>query len=129
MIPRSNTLLLISLVVTTLFVANCSKERGIVLGKPIPSGEPVVKLGVITAQPAQFNGKTVVIKGVISGQCPSLCEFFLTEGVHRVTIFPQGYSFPKLPVGSPVTVLAEVTAGSENIVLSALGIATQQGKQ
>jgi len=129
MISRSNSLLLVSLLVTTLFVATCSKEKGIVLGKPIPAGGPVVKLSEITARPDLFNGKTVVIKGVISGQCPSLCEFFLTEGVHRVTIFPQGYSFPKLPVGSPVAVLAEVTAGSENIVLSALGIATQQGKK
>jgi hypothetical protein len=59
---------------------------------------------------------------VVSGQCPSLCEFFYKEGVHKATIFPHGYKFPKLKTGRPVTVYAQVTHGSENVVFSALGV-------
>lgn len=107
------------------FIMSCTREKGTQSGTKIPANHTIEKLADITADPKAYNGKTVVIKGIISGQCPSLCEFFYSEGTHRATIFPQGFKFPKLPVGKPVTVFAEVTAGDENIVFSALGIAVE----
>lgn len=111
---------------SAMLAQGCAKDTTLRLGIKIPPAAKVVKLADIIADPAAYNGKSVVIKGVISGQCPSLCEFFYKEGLHQTTIFPQGFKFPKLPVGNPVTVLAHVTAGSENVVLSATGIVTQQ---
>ena len=72
--------------------------------------------------PAEYNGKNIVLKGTISGQCASLCEFFFKDGAHKATIFPLGYKFPKLPSGRPVTVYAQITSGKENVVVSALGL-------
>lgn len=121
-IINNNIFVSISTVVLLLIGAGCSKNNRIHLGKEIPSDAVIVALSSVIETPEEFNGKTVILKGLISGQCPSYCEFFFKEGTHRVTIFPQGFSFPKLPIGKPVTVLAEITAGSENIVFSALGI-------
>jgi hypothetical protein len=112
-------------IILGLFIVSCSGEKGTRLGQKIPANAEIVKLEKILANPADFNGKTVVIKGIISGQCPSLCEFFYKEGAHQATIFSQGFKFPKLPTGVAVTVHANVTAGNENVVFSALGIATE----
>lgn len=112
----------ILLISSFIIFSGCAKDSALKLGTPIPKNAEIVKLTDVIAAPQQFNGKTVVLQGVISGQCPSLCEFFFKEGPHQVTIFPQGYKFPKLPQGKPVTVLANITSGNENIVFSALGL-------
>jgi hypothetical protein len=115
--------LLFVFVVAILTVAGCDRrgERA-GLGVAIPAGSEHVKLADIMENPAAYNGRNVVMKGTISGQCPSLCEFLLRDGVHKATIFPQGYKFPKLTVGKPVTVYAQVTSGEEQVVFSALGV-------
>lgn len=123
---RNRTLIQVSAVVllTTAvgLLSGCGKKAGSQLGVDIPAGAPVVKLADVMSSPADYNGKQVVIKGRISGQCPSLCEFFMKEGPHQATIFPKGYKFPKFETGSPVTVYAAVTAGAQNVVLNALGV-------
>lgn len=116
-----NTTFVFLLVTCAVLLVSCG-EKKVKLGQAIPAGSEVIKLSDIVAAPLEYNGKTVVLKGIISGQCPSLCEFFYNEGAHKVTVFPQGYKFPKLPVGKKVTVLASITSGNENIVFSALGI-------
>ncbi len=103
-------------------VTGCGENAGTKLGVDIPRDAAVVKLASIVEQPADYNGKNVVMKGVIAGQCPSLCEFFFKDGVHKATIFPQGYKFPKLTAGKPVTVYAQVTSGEQRVVFSALGV-------
>lgn len=111
--------------VAGFLLVGCGKDKGVKLGLEIPKNVELVKLVDIIEKPAEFNGKTVAMKGVIAGQCPSFCEFFFKDGPHQATIFPQGYKFPKLATGAPVTVYAQVTAGSENVVFSALGITTE----
>jgi hypothetical protein len=91
-------------------------------GAEIPSGRPVVELGSVLEDPAEFDGKSVVMRGVVSGQCPSLCWFYLLDGAHSVTVHSQGYSFPKLAKGSKVTIYALITSGEESVVVSALGL-------
>ncbi|NLL13524.1 MAG: hypothetical protein GX267_08975 [Fibrobacter sp.] len=103
----------------------CKGGSGIRLGQEIPSDIKTTKLSEILAQPSSYNGKKVVISGIISGQCPSLCEFFFKDGANQVTIFPQGFKFPKLESGKKVTVYASITSGEENVVFSALGIRTE----
>lgn len=92
------------------------------LGVEIPEAEPVVKLDSVIKNPAEYNGKTIAMKGVVSGQCASLCEFFFRDGIHTATIYPQGFKFPKLNRGKPVTIYAQVISGSEQVVFSALGL-------
>lgn len=116
-----NTILML-LITSAVLLVGCSGDKKVKLGQAIPANSEVIKLRDIAAAPLEYNGKTVVLKGVISGQCPSLCEFFFKEGAHQVTVYPQGYKFPKLPQGKQVTVLASITSGNENIVFSALGI-------
>lgn len=105
----------------TLTILGCSNGPA-ALGVAIPGDAQVAKLADVLGNPATYDGKQVIIKGRVSGQCPSLCEFFMKDGAHKVTIFPQGYAFPKLETGKPVTVYAAVTAGPQNVVLNALGV-------
>jgi hypothetical protein len=92
------------------------------LGMEIPSDAPVVGLDTVIANPSEYDGKTIVMKGIISGQCASLCEFFFRDGMHTATIYPQGFKFPKLKKGKPVTLYTLVISGEENVVFSALGL-------
>ena len=105
-----------------LILSGCSSARTMDLGVSIPSDAQIVTLSSVLASPSSFNGKTFVMKGVISSQCASYCEFVLKDGVYKATIYPQGFKFPKLPVGKPVTVYVQATVGDEQVVLSALGL-------
>jgi hypothetical protein len=112
-----------ALMIIMVSVIGCNKNAGGTrLGVDIPANAEVIELASIVENPSSYNGKNVVMKGIISGQCPSLCEFFLRDGTHKATIFPQGYKFPKLATGKPVTVYAQVTSGEEQVVFSALGV-------
>lgn len=107
-------------------IAQCTKtDAGTHLGVEIPSDAEIVQLAAIVENPTDYNGKNVVMKGIISGQCPSLCEFFFKDGVHKATIFPHGYKFPRFTSGKPVTVYAQVTSTPERAVFSALGLHVQ----
>lgn len=120
-VPGLFTLILL----TSIVFYGCKVGDDIRLGQEIPSDIKITRLSEILAQPSSYNGKKVVISGIISGQCPSFCEFLFKEGVNQVTIFPQGYKFPKLQTGKKVTVYASITSGEENVVFSALGIRTE----
>jgi hypothetical protein len=102
--------------------ANGSGKR---LGVDIPSDQTVVKLASVLENPSEFDGKKIVMRGVVKGQCASLCEFFLLDGAHTATIYPQGFKFPKLERGGGVTIYALITSGEESVVISALGLRTE----
>lgn len=110
------------ILLVSAMLSGCSTASGLELGTSIPKESPIIALETVLSAPAEYNGKTFVMKGMISSQCASLCEFAMKDGVHKATIFPQGYKFPKLPIGKPVTVLVQATAGEEQVVLSALGL-------
>lgn len=112
--------------IAVLAVTGCTNaDGGTRLGVEIPTDSEVIELSTIVENPSSYNGKQVVMKGIISGQCASLCEFFFKDGTHMATVFPQGYKFPKLTKGKPVTVYAQVTSGQEQVVFSALGVHVQ----
>ena len=106
-------------------IAGCNSsesDAGLRLGVAIPENEPVVKLASVMDNPSEYNGKSIVMKGIVSGQCPSFCEFFFKDGVHTATIYPQGFKFPKLEQGKPVTIYSQVISGEGQVVFSALGL-------
>ena len=121
---------LIFVTCAVVLVTGCNKSDGSLhLGVDIPANAETVTLASIIDNPVAYNGKHVVLKGTISGQCPALCEFFLQDGIHRATIFPQGYKFPKLTAGKPVTVYAQVTSGQGQVVFSALGVRVEERRK
>ncbi|MBU4055511.1 MAG: hypothetical protein KKA41_14195 [Proteobacteria bacterium] len=92
------------------------------LGVDIPTTEPLVGLASVMGNPAEYDGKAIVMKGFVSGQCASLCEFMFRDGMHTATIYPQGFKFPKLKKGKPVTIYTQVISGEGQVVFSALGL-------
>ena len=92
------------------------------LGVAIPKTETLVGLASVMGNPAEYDGKTLVMKGFVSGQCASLCEFMFRDGIHSATIYPQGFKFPKLKKGKPVTIYTQVIRGEGQVVFSALGL-------
>jgi hypothetical protein len=113
------------LAVVFLLVAiasGCQKSGGVKLGVDIPRDVAVTKLAAVLEDPAAYDGKSIVMKGIVSGQCASFCEFYFSDGPHTVTIFPQGYQFPKLEKGKSVTVYTRITSGAEQVAVSALGL-------
>ncbi len=109
-------------VLTILSVPGCSQNNGLKLGEDVPSEESVTRLAAVMDSPMEYNGKTIVIEGIVSSQCAALCDFMLQDGPHKSTIFPQGFQMPKLNKGLKLKILALVTSGESNIVFSALGI-------
>lgn len=92
------------------------------LGAAPPDNTPSVKLADILASPADYHGKKVVLHGIVSAQCPSLCEFTYKEGTLSTLVYPQGFKFPKLDIGKPVTLYSEITNGTGQVVVTALGL-------
>ncbi len=92
------------------------------LGSAIPADAPRARLAAILAAPARYHEKAVVLRGTVNSQCASLCEFTFQDGPNKSLIYPQGFKLPKLRKGETVTLYARVTAGKENVVLTALGL-------
>jgi hypothetical protein len=103
-------------------LTGCREPAGKKLGATIPPDASIVSLEKILETPVEYDGRNVVMKGIITSQCPSLCEFVFREGAHKATIFPSGYKFPKLESGKKVTVYAQISNGPEQVVFSALGL-------
>mgnify|MGYP001102786173 CR=1 FL=1 len=95
---------------------------GTLLGKEIPKDLPVTSLAVVVDNPADYDGKTIVLKGVVSSICASRCHFIFQDGVQTVAVYPRGFKLPKMTRGSAVTVYTEVIAGQGQTVFSALGL-------
>jgi hypothetical protein len=116
----------LSFIVTIISLAagitGCNGPESGRYGVQIPEEAPVLSLAQILESPHIYDGEKLVVKGVIAGQCASLCEFFLRDGVHRATIYPQGYKLPKLTIGKTVRAYVLVTSGEEHVVFSALGL-------
>ena len=91
------------------------------LGEGIPKEQQRVKLVEVVNSPQKYNEKTFVIEGKVESMCPMLCDFVIKDGKSTATIYSQDFKFPKLAIGTPVTVYVQATAG-ERLILSALGM-------
>jgi hypothetical protein len=100
----------------------CSGNRTV--GQPAAADVTPTPLAEILASPEAFDGQTVVLKGILTGQCASLCDFTYTEGRQSVTVFMGSVKAPRIPVGRPVRVTASVHHGESQVVLTALGLET-----
>ena len=75
-----------AVVMSVIVISGCADGKGKHLGAEIPAQAPIVSLPDILKSPGEYNGKEVVMKGIVSGQCLSLCEFFFTDGIRKATI-------------------------------------------
>ena len=122
------TIVSLVLFATVVIATGCGKSdpgSGKKFGVDIPSDQPVVKLATLLEDPASFDGKRIVMRGVVSGQCASLCELFLLDGKDTATIYPQGFDIVRFEKNTSVTIYAQITNGEENVVISALGLRTE----
>lgn len=111
---------LAGLILAVLTSAGCNSGKS--CGAGIPEDAKLTTLAEITASPDRYHGKKVLLRGLVSGQCASLCEFYYQEGKETVEIYPSGFKLPKLEKGRRVSVYAQVTSGTERVVITALGL-------
>ncbi len=106
---------------TTLVLTGCGDKKTI--GTPASADTPAVSLAEILAQPADYDGKTVVLLGTLAAQCPSLCDFTFRDNNQSVTIYMEdGKKAPRMPVGSPIRVTTSILQGERQIVFTARGL-------
>lgn len=112
----------VALGLTIIGAGGCGRDATLKLGVDIPADEPVVRLATVMENPDAYDGRKVVMQGIVSGQCAALCEFFMLDGGDTATIYPQGFKFPKLERGRNVTIYAQITSGEGQVVVSAVGL-------
>ena len=112
-----------TIMIALVFGCNISAAfAGERLGQEIPEQASVVKLASVVENPADYDGKTIVLKGTVSSICGSRCHFIFQDGVHTVAVYPRGFKLPKMKRGDAVTVYTEVIAGEGQTVYTALGL-------
>ncbi|HPH04197.1 MAG TPA: hypothetical protein PK297_14690 [Spirochaetota bacterium] len=109
-----------------LLLAACSS--GEVIGTPAPAETVPTALSDILERPADFEGKTVVLRGQLSAQCKSLCDFTYTEKSRSATVFMGDLKPPRIRQGQQLRVTAKIHKGNEQVVLTATGLELVEGK-
>lgn len=111
-----------ALICTIMGLTACSGNRTV--GRPATADVEPTPLARILESPEVYDGQTVVLNGVLTGQCASLCDFTYTENRRSVTVFMGEVKAPRIPVGQPVRVTAQVHHGEQQVVLTAIGLET-----
>lgn len=111
-----------ALICTIVGLTACSGNRTV--GQPAAADVEPTPLASILESPESYDGQTVVLNGVLTGQCTALCDFTYTENRRSVTMFTGEMKVPRIPVGQPVRVTARVHHGEQQVVLTAVGLET-----
>ncbi len=109
------------LILLSVLFSGCAKSGGS-YGEEIPAGLQVAALQDILNNPLQYHDKKVVLQGILTSQCASLCDFVYQEGSLSQSVFVQGFKAPRLKTGTPIKVHALIVGDGERVVISALGI-------
>lgn len=107
-IVSGKNLLLAGLLLSAVLLTGCTTQSS-----SIQVLSPGVTSGAIIKDPAAFEGKTVVLKGKIEGECGSGCWFLLDDGTGQlyVDLAKNNFAIPQLQ-GS--TVIVKGVIGVEN---------------
>lgn len=103
-----------------LLAAGCGGTRTV--GTPARSDTPATPLAALLEAPEAYDGQTVVLKGLLTAQCASRCDFTYAEGDRSVTVYTGDPRPPRIAAGQPVRVTVRVHRGDEQVVLNAQGI-------
>ena len=74
----------------SIIISSCNREN-IDFGEKIPQDVQRVKLSEVLNNPLDYNSKKVVFEGILSSQCPALCDFSFKDDTGVVTMFPQQF--------------------------------------
>ncbi|MDG5816062.1 hypothetical protein QA601_13295 [Chitinispirillales bacterium ANBcel5] len=91
-------------------------------GESVPADAEVVALSDIISDPDQYHDKKVVMEGVLTGQCASLCKFNYSEGNDVTVVHLSGFKAPRLAVGTRVRIYSRITAGENRFVITTTGL-------
>jgi len=112
-----NVVIIVSL---ALMLAGCAKPSG--YGKAIDMTE-ITKIADILANPADFEGKEVLLSGKILTECPTGCWFVL--GYDQVQIYvdlgPFGFALPQ-HVGATALAQGKIKKSPQGVMLIGEGV-------
>jgi uncharacterized protein YdeI (BOF family) len=118
-----NKVAVFALVAALTVVSACGGSNVARLGKPIPKETTVTTAQAINAAPVDFEGRSVLVKGKITRECPAGCWFWIQDhtGEMYVDIKPSNLTIPQR-VGSTITVLGTVVleSGKPHVIGSGL---------
>jgi hypothetical protein len=103
-------------------ITGCNKGEAESFGQPI-SDKTITPIKSIATAPADYNDKTVTVKGKIVLECPSGCWFDLQQdtAVLRVDIEPSGLAIPQ-KTGSTATVQGTLKIKDNKSTLIGTGV-------
>ena len=113
------------LIGSALLLVGCGGTTTV--GHPAAPDTPAVPLREVLASPDVYDGRTVVLRGTLTGLCADRCEFTYTEDGTSVTIYMSSAKAPRVPVGQPVRVTAKVHKGKQQVVITAVGLEVLPG--
>jgi len=107
--------------ITIWFVAGCSPKSG-AFGQPINETK-ITAVKDILGSPAQFKGKTVLVKGNIIEECPAGGWFMLKDdtGVIYVNLHPSYFAIPQA-VGRKASAQGKVTVEYAQVSIIGEGV-------
>lgn len=104
-----------------ILLSACSGRKSTV-GAPASGDVTPVPLATVLSAPADYDGKQVVLRGIVTAQCAALCDFTYSEGGDPVTVYMDADKAPRMQAGQPVRVTALVHKGEEKVVFTAVGV-------
>ncbi len=110
-------------VIAMLFVAGCGGAEAKVHGKAIPDDLVMTLIKNLADDPGTFDGRLVLVSGVVSSECPSGCWFWLKDatGEIYVTTHAANFAIPQHVKGN-ATVYGRVLLQDGRAQLLGLGI-------
>jgi len=111
-------LLLVVFLVVFLVAGRVREETAV----NIPAGMEVTRLADILENPSAYDGQKVLLEGVVGPGCLSCPDFPYQEGINTIKVLVRGFRRPNLRRAQPIRVYAEVKAGEERVIISALAV-------
>jgi len=114
--------LAVILAASAFAITGCNKGETESFGQPI-SDKTITPIKSIATAPADYNGKTVTVKGKIILECPAGGWFDLQEGAAllHVDLHPTGFAIPQ-KVGSIVTAQGTIKLQANTPMLVGTGV-------
>lgn len=113
------------LAAAVLAVAGCGKKNSEAYGEAVDKSARLTAVADVTANPEDFIGREVTVKGKIAKECPSGCWFYLEDNGAQiyVDLSPAGLSIDQY-VGRTVTVKGSIEKEEDTgLMLAASGLA------
>jgi cell division protein YceG involved in septum cleavage len=112
--------MLVVIVMITFLLTRYAREE---TALSIPAGMEVTRLSDILENPSDFDNKRVLLEGTVGAGCLACPgDFPYQEGVNSIKILTEDFRRPRLRHGQPIRIYAEVKAGEERPVISALAM-------